>query len=96
MADLGRRLPVVTADRRLSAGADVQELADARLVLAKELRRSGRFEAPPAFSLEIADVVTFGENFADDYNWRVVALLEEYGLRDKRPFYQAITLRGVA
>jgi len=93
---LGRRQSDAFIDRRLAAGADVQQLSDARRVLAQELRRVAELEAPVNFALEPGDVLAFGAHYESAYTWRALGFVERYGLSKQRPFFQAITLRGTA
>jgi len=96
-ADAGRRLPNTHREERASAAENLAVVAS-RLVLAKEMKRTGLFEAPPSLSLEPGDVLAFGDFWEGDNGpWRVLGFVEELnGPRRDRKYYQRVTLRGVA
>jgi len=96
MADMGHRQVDAFIDRRLLAGADVAELAAARMLLAKEQRRTGFFDAPCNFALEPSDILAFGANYESGFTWRCTGFIERYGMRKERPFFQHVVLRGTA
>ena len=96
MADQGHRQVDAFIDRRLLAGGDVQQLADARLTLAKEQRRTGFLDAPVNFALEPADILEFDAHYESGFTWRVTGFTERYGMRKERPFFQHVLLRGTA
>jgi len=100
-AEAGRKFADITNERRILVTADATELANARLVLAKEFKRVGECETPPNLALEPMDVVAFSASVSAFANtaggWRVEAFTEEFGgpRRDRR-YFQHLTLRGVA
>lgn len=96
--DAGFRRPRAINDRRVIGGTDADELADARLVLAKEYKKVGKFQSPPNFALEPGDIVTISEGWANTNGpWRCTGFMEEMNPHKReRTFYQEVELRGTA
>lgn len=96
VAAAGRRQTLFILDPKVKSTADADELAAAWLVFLQERARAGYFEAPPNFSLEVGDVISFGGAFYESTAgpWRVEQIQELFNPPNTKKFLQRIHVRG--